>query len=119
MEAALVAASLSSNLAFVPERRVTRARPQREGCLTVDAFKGTLAHEAPSPLERDLRNKRVAPRVSAVHHTARAMDLLALETLENAAKTAKGASFRPTSPFATASATRERIRFPRSTPRAR
>jgi len=49
LEAALVAASLSSNLAFVPERRVTRARPQREGCLTVDAFKGTLAHEAPSP----------------------------------------------------------------------
>jgi len=47
------------------------------------------------------------------------MDLLALETLENAAKTAKGASFRPTSSFATASATRDRIRFPRSTPRAR
>ena len=41
-----VAASLSSDLAFVPQRRVTRVRPRREGCSTLDAFEATLAHEA-------------------------------------------------------------------------
>jgi len=57
--------------------------------------------------------------VSAGHHTARAMDLQHLETLENAAKTDKGASPGPPNPFATASATPDRIRLPPSTPRTR